>query len=68
MSTSLFAPATWTFTQGLIVGQASMVILALVFVRYVVFSGTVGPETDWRVKRDAKAKVSCEFSYTLTRS
>ncbi|SPC62897.1 related to MMM1 - required for mitochondrial shape and structure [Ustilago sp. UG-2017b] len=31
------SPSRWTFTQGLIVGQISMVIIALLLIRYVVF-------------------------------
>lgn len=30
-------PSRWTFTQGLIVGQISMVIIALLLIRYVIF-------------------------------
>lgn len=31
------SPSRWTFTQGLIVGQVSMVIVALLLIRYVIF-------------------------------
>lgn len=31
------SPSRWTFTQGLIVGQISMVIVALLLIRYVIF-------------------------------
>ena len=31
------SPSRWTFTQGLIVGQISMVIIALLLIRYVIF-------------------------------
>ncbi|PWZ03738.1 hypothetical protein BCV70DRAFT_197935 [Testicularia cyperi] len=35
---SFITPASrWTFTQGLIVGQISMVIIALLLIRYVIF-------------------------------
>ncbi|EST06921.1 protein of unknown function DUF2404 [Kalmanozyma brasiliensis GHG001] len=30
-------PSRWTFTQGLIVGQLSMVLVALLLIRYVIF-------------------------------
>ncbi|ETS64262.1 hypothetical protein PaG_01509 [Moesziomyces aphidis] len=30
-------PSRWTFTQGLIVGQISMVVIALLLIRYVIF-------------------------------
>ncbi|KAJ1033805.1 hypothetical protein NDA16_000015 [Ustilago loliicola] len=31
------SPSRWTFTQGLIVGQISMVVIALLLIRYVIF-------------------------------
>ena len=31
------SPSRWTFTQGLIVGQVSMVVIALLLIRYVIF-------------------------------
>ncbi|KAK4686770.1 hypothetical protein P7C73_g3347, partial [Tremellales sp. Uapishka_1] len=52
MSTS-----TWTFTQGLLIGQASFVVLFLLFVRYVVFEPS--PEVDeegWRRRRSERVK------------
>lgn len=49
----------WTFTQGLILGQASFMLLILVFIRYVVFSPADKRDgEDWRKRRDERVKVS----------
>lgn len=49
----------WTFTQGLILGQASFLLLTLVFIRYVVFSPANKRDgEDWRKRRDERVKVS----------
>lgn len=37
VSTASGSSSTWTFTQGFILGQASFLLIVLVFVRYVVF-------------------------------
>jgi maintenance of morphology protein 1 len=51
--------STWTFTQGLILGQASFLFLCLLFIRYVVFSPSEPVDADsWRRKREERAKVS----------
>ncbi|WVR04050.1 hypothetical protein IAU60_001049 [Kwoniella sp. DSM 27419] len=48
---------TWTFTQGFILGQASFLIIVLLFVRYVVFSPSEELDSDgWRQRRAEKAK------------
>lgn len=53
--------STWTFTQGLILGQASFLFLCLLFIRYVVFSPSEPVDADsWRRKREERAKVSWE--------
>jgi hypothetical protein len=49
----------WTFTQGLILGQASFLLLTLVFIRYVVFSPADRRDgEDWRKRRDERVRVS----------
>lgn len=49
--------STLTFTQGLIVGQASFLILCLLFIRYVVFSPSEELDGDsWKRKRDERLK------------
>ncbi|WWC68997.1 uncharacterized protein I206_102933 [Kwoniella pini CBS 10737] len=49
--------SSWTFTQGFILGQASFLVIILLFVRYVVFSPSEELDTeDWRQKRAKKAK------------
>jgi hypothetical protein len=56
----LEAPSSsWTFTQGLILGQASFLVLTLIFVRYVVFSPANKRDgEDWKKRRDERVKVS----------
>ncbi|WRT65446.1 uncharacterized protein IL334_002389 [Kwoniella shivajii] len=49
--------SSWTFTQGFISGQASFLIIVLLFVRYVVFSPSEESDTEgWRKRRAEKAK------------
>ncbi|BEI80214.1 hypothetical protein CcaverHIS002_0107430 [Cutaneotrichosporon cavernicola] len=50
-------PAAWTFTQGFLFGQATVILLGLLFVRYVVFSAAdaVDPVA-WRQRRQERAK------------
>jgi hypothetical protein len=49
----------WTFTQGLILGQLSFLVLCLVFIRYVVFSPADAiNDEEWKKRRDERAKVS----------
>lgn len=53
------SPNQWTFTQGLILGQASFLLLILVFIRYVVFSPADKRDgEDWRKRRDERIKVN----------
>ncbi|WOO78930.1 Maintenance of mitochondrial morphology protein 1 [Vanrija pseudolonga] len=53
------APAAWTFTQGFLVGQAVFLALALLFIRYVIFSPLEAQDTEgWRRRRDERAKKS----------
>jgi len=48
----------WTFTQGLLLGQASFVILCLIFIRYVVFQPAEDvDQEEWQRRRDEKRKV-----------
>ena len=59
MGLSMSTASTLTFTQGLIVGQASFLILCLLFIRYVVFSPSEELDGDsWKRKRDERLKVS----------
>lgn len=52
------APSGWTFTQGLLLGQASFVVLCLLFVRYVVFQPAEDIDQDeWQRRRDERRKV-----------
>lgn len=54
----------WTFTQGFLAGQATVVVLALLFVRYVVFSASdTADAAAWRARRKA-AKELAELSTT----
>ncbi|KAL7419811.1 ERMES complex subunit mmm1 [Cryptotrichosporon argae] len=49
----------WTFTQGLIVGQAAFLVLCLLFIRYVVFSPSEKEDNEaWRERREERAKMS----------
>ncbi|WWC87517.1 uncharacterized protein L201_002407 [Kwoniella dendrophila CBS 6074] len=49
--------SSWTFTQGFILGQASFLVIILLFVRYVVFSPSEELDTEsWKRKRAEKAK------------
>jgi maintenance of morphology protein 1 len=52
-------PAAWTFTQGFLFGQATVVLLGLLFIRYVVFSpaDAVDPVA-WRQRREERSKVT----------
>ncbi|ORY25280.1 hypothetical protein BCR39DRAFT_544734 [Naematelia encephala] len=51
------ASSGWTFTQGLILGQASFLVLVLLFVRYVVFSPSESIDDEgWRRRREERAK------------
>lgn len=48
----------WTFTQGLLFGQASFVVLCLLFVRYVVFQPAEDVDQDeWKRRRDERRTV-----------
>ena len=48
--------SSWTFTQGLLFGQASFVALVLLFIRYVVFQRVEEQdEVAWRARRDARS-------------
>jgi len=54
----------WTFTQGLLLGQASFVVLCLVFIRYVVFQPAEDVDQDeWQRRRDEKRKVCLSSSF-----
>ncbi|KAK8861316.1 hypothetical protein IAR55_002135 [Kwoniella newhampshirensis] len=47
----------WTFTQGLILGQASFLVIVLLFVRYVVFSPSEETNAEgWKRRRAERAK------------
>jgi hypothetical protein len=60
--------STWTFTQGLILGQASFLLLCLLFIRYVVFSPSEPVDADsWRRRREERAKVSLVVGYAAAR-
>lgn len=49
----------WTFTQGLLFGQASFVVLCLLFVRYVVFQPAEDiDQEEWARRRDERRRVS----------
>ncbi|WVW79738.1 hypothetical protein I302_101708 [Kwoniella bestiolae CBS 10118] len=49
--------SSWTFTQGFILGQASFLIIVLLFVRYVVFSPSEEIDAEgWKQRRAEKAK------------
>ncbi|WVQ62986.1 uncharacterized protein L199_001135 [Kwoniella botswanensis] len=49
--------SSWTFTQGFILGQASFLIIVLLFVRYVVFSPSEEIDAEgWKRRRAEKAK------------
>ncbi|OCF45013.1 mitochondrial outer membrane protein [Kwoniella heveanensis CBS 569] len=51
--------SNWTFTQGFILGQASFLVIVLLFVRYVVFSPSEALDgEEWRARRAEKAKAS----------
>jgi len=51
--------SSWTFTQGFILGQASFLLIVLLFIRYVVFSPADAPnEEEWKQRRQERAKVS----------
>jgi maintenance of morphology protein 1 len=51
--------STWTFTQGFILGQASFLLIVLLFIRYVVFSPAETPDDEeYKQRRAEKAKVS----------
>jgi len=51
----------WTFTQGLILGQLSFLVLVLLFVRYVVFSPSEQlDEEGWKRRRSEPHKVSSQ--------
>ena len=53
--------ATWTFTQGFLLGQASFLVIALLFIRYVVFSPAEPPSDEsWKKRRAERAKVSLQ--------
>lgn len=57
-STTSPPPQGWTFTQGLLFGQASFVVLCLLFVRYVVFQPAEDIDPDeWKRRRDERRKV-----------
>lgn len=48
----------WTFTQGLLLGQASFVVLCLMFIRYVVFQPAEDvDQEEWQRRRDERRKV-----------
>jgi maintenance of morphology protein 1 len=56
---SIPTSSPWTFTQGLLLGQASFLVLVLLFVRYVVFSPSEAMDSEgWKKKRAEKSKVS----------
>ncbi|KAI9632331.1 uncharacterized protein MKK02DRAFT_40635 [Dioszegia hungarica] len=68
MSVRTVEPASsqWTFTQGLILGQASFLLLTLVFIRYVVFSPADRRDgEDWRKRRDERVRKSLAASNKL---
>ncbi|WVF66802.1 hypothetical protein IAT40_001544 [Kwoniella sp. CBS 6097] len=49
--------SNWTFTQGFIMGQASFLVIVLLFVRYVVFSPSEALDgEEWKARRAEKAK------------
>ncbi|WWD16782.1 hypothetical protein CI109_101214 [Kwoniella shandongensis] len=50
-------PSSWTFTQGFILGQASFLVIVLLFVRYVVFSPSEELDAEgWKRRRADRAK------------
>lgn len=51
-------PAAWTFAQSFLFGQITVIVLGLLFVRYVVFSpaDSVDPVA-WRQRREEREKV-----------
>ena len=58
--------STWTFTQGFILGQASFLLLILVFVRYVVFSPAEDIDDDsWRRRRTDRLKVGLQAVFSV---
>lgn len=55
--------STWTFTQGFILGQASFLLIVLLFIRYVVFSPAESPDDEgYKQRRAEKAKVRQSLS------
>ncbi|WVQ83563.1 hypothetical protein IAT38_005704 [Cryptococcus sp. DSM 104549] len=54
--TSAPTTSTWTFTQGFILGQASFLIILLLFVRYIVFSPSDEVDQEgWKRRRAERA-------------
>lgn len=50
--------SSWTFTQGFILGQASFLLIVLLFIRYVVFSPAEPiDEQGWKERRAQREKV-----------
>ena len=49
------AQSTWTFTQGFLFGQASFLVIILVFIRYFVFAQAEEKNDDSWKKRRAEA-------------
>lgn len=65
----IFSP-NLTFTEGFILGQASFLIILLLFIRYVVFSPSEQIDHEgWRKRRAERADVRIalsKFVYVLT--
>ena len=50
--------SSWTFTQGFLLGQASFLLLVLLFIRYVVFSPAEPIDDEsWKQRRAERIKV-----------
>ncbi|WVN90415.1 uncharacterized protein L203_105651 [Cryptococcus depauperatus CBS 7841] len=61
----LFSSTHWTFTQGFILGQASFLIILLLFIRYIVFSSNeASNREDWRKRRAERASRAPTNTFT----
>ncbi|ORX36397.1 hypothetical protein BD324DRAFT_628699 [Kockovaella imperatae] len=57
--------STWTFTQGFILGQASFLLIILLFIRYVVFSpAEAGDNESWKKRLAAERLKRSKLSTT----
>ena len=56
------AQSTWTFTQGFLFGQASFLVIILVFIRYFVFAQAEERNDDsWKKRRAERMKVGQQW-------